>query len=257
MNHQRLEERIIAWFEGDLEESDGKQLLEEIEKKPQAKVIFKTYEKIYQELDGEEMLLPSAGFKDRFYASMKEENDLKNIPNNVRTLPRFELLKYAAAILLLVAVGVLIGINITKQGEITGITGELLAIKKEMKSLLKNESTAQRIRAVRMSNKFSTPDTEILKALINTMNSDKSENVRLSAIDALEKFSDQEVVIKALLKALENSEEDFIQIKLIQILAERKQKKALPYLDQIINNKKSSKYLRNEAADGKKSIISI
>lgn len=89
------------------------------------------------------------------------------------------------------------------------------------------------------------------------MNNDKSENVQIAAIDALENFAHEKIVQQAFLKNLESQKEDFIQIKLIRILAQTKNKNTLPFLDKILTNKKTSKYLRTEATQSKKTIINL
>ena len=249
-----LENRIIAWFEGDLNPMDGKALLEEVKTSSKAKELFESYQAIYQDFEKEEMAQPRAGFKERFHAKVVKGNRGEE---KIIQLPRFQFLKYAVAILLLVTVGVLIGLNISKTGQIETISGEILALRKDMRGLLKNESTAFRIKAVKMSNDLEIADPEILKALIETMNSDKSENVRLAAIDALGKFSHEKIVKQAFLQKFETVQEDIIQIKLIRILADSREKTVLPYLNKIIDDQKTSKYLKTEATQGRKTIINF
>ena len=253
MNNQSLEEIIIAWFEGELENSEREDFMERINSSKEGKELFETYKMIYADLDNEEMATPSSDFKTKFHTSLKEQ-DLHFKKNKVI---RFQYLKYAAAVLLLVTVGILIGLNISKNNQLNHLSDELIAMKTEMKNLLQNESTAQRIRAVKMSSQFVETDNDLLKVLIKTMNSDKSENVRIAAIDALENFAHEEIVQQAFLKNLEIQKEDFTQIKLIRILAQAKNKNTLPFLDKIITNKKTSKYLRSEATESKRTIINL
>jgi len=242
-----LENRIIAWFEGDLNEVDEKTLLEEVNTSSEAKELFETYQAIYQDFELEEMAKPRADFKKRFQSAVVKDH----------RLPRFQMMKYAAAVLLLVTLGVLIGLNISKSGQIETINIEMVALQRDMENLLQNESTAQRIRAVKMSNQLEKADPEILRVLIKAMNSDRSENVRMAAIDALENFSHEKIVKEAFLQAFEMQQEEIIQIKLIRILAESRDKTALPYLDKIIENKKTSKYLKTEARQGRKTIVNL
>ena len=191
---------------------------------------------------------------------IRDRNDVMKENRSVgknRQLPRLQLLKYAATVLLLVTLGVLIGLNISKNGQIDSINKEMAVLRSDMKNLLQNESTAQRIRAVKMSNELETADSEILEVLIKVMNSDQSANVRVAAIDALENFSHEKIVKEAFLQAFDTPQEDMIQIKLIRILAERKEKTALPYLDKIIDDTKTSKYVKREATEGRKHIINL
>ena len=98
-----------------------------------------------------------------------------------------------------------------------------------------------------MSRSMDDADHEIIAVLVKTMIYDENEKVRLTAINALERFAHETEVKKALIKALENSEEPFFQIKIINILSSIKEKNSLPALNRIIDDKASQGYVRKEA----------
>lgn len=248
MNKENIEERIIFYFEKKMTQEEETKLLDEVFQSDEAQSLFDVYEKIYGDFEMEELEMPSKNLENRFYQTIETPS---------KRIKVFELMKYAAAVLILITVGVLIGLNISKDQKIEEINDEFLALKKGMKDLLENESTVQRIRAVKMSYDIQEADNEILEVLIKTMNSDESENVRIAAIDALEGFLQNEIVKKAFVKTLLESKDDFIQIKLIRTLAEVKDKKLLPFFNKIIEDKGTSRYLKTEATKGKEAIINI
>lgn len=249
-----VEENIIAYFEGALSEAEREELLIKVKARPEDQRLFNEYKSLYEGFENETLVVPSEAFAARVKSQLLNPVEEHHKKNRIRS---FQVVKYAAAILLLVSMGILIGLNFSKSNQLADLSEELLAVKTEMKTLLQNKSTAQRIRAVKMSNEFEVADPEVLSTLILTMNTDDSENVRIAAIDALESFSYETQVKKAFIEALKNSEDDLIKIKLIRILADQKNKKLLPLVEEIIQDKAVSKYLRSEATKGRTAVINI
>ena len=79
------------------------------------------------------------------------------------------------------------------------------------------------------------------------MNDDESVNVRLAAVQALAKFSDEPGVTAALIHALEHQKEPLVQIALINLMVELKEKEAIEELEQIITDEESIETVKNEA----------
>lgn len=130
----------------------------------------------------------------------------------------------------------------------------LFELKKGMNELIENESSFKRIKAVNMSRSINEMDDEIIAVLVKTMIYDENEKVRLTAVNALERFANETAVKKALIKALENSEEPFFQIKIINILSSIKEESSIPALNRIIDDKASKGYLREEAISARQFI---
>jgi len=130
-------------------------------------------------------------------------------------------------------------------------------MKSTMNSMLNDQSSFKRIRAVNMSSELPSVDNEVIDALIRTMNDDKNENVQLAAVNALENFVGKESVKKALLEALATTNEPFFKIKVIKLLSNTKDERALPFLNQIIDDEASQGYLKDEAENAKQAIKSL
>lgn len=134
---------------------------------------------------------------------------------------------------------------------------ELFALKTTMSQLLDNESSIKRIKAVSLSNSMEVADPEIIQIMISTMQNDEDESVKLAAVNALEEYAHMEVVKHALIEALEASDKAFFKIKIINILTELKEERALPLLDQIIDDNGSHGYLKEEAISARNSLKSL
>jgi hypothetical protein len=89
-------------------------------------------------------------------------------------------------------------------------------------SLLQQQSASDRLRGVNWSYRLELPDSEVLSALLHTLNSDENVNVRLAAVDALYKFADSSMVRRSLRQSLPAQNSPIVQIALIDMLADLK-----------------------------------
>ena len=85
-------------------------------------------------------------------------------------------------------------------------------------SLLERQSATSRLEGISWSSRVDRPDGELLSALVATLNHDPNTNVRLASLDALEKFSGEDSVRKALVGSLSVQDSPLVQIALIDAL---------------------------------------
>jgi hypothetical protein len=85
-------------------------------------------------------------------------------------------------------------------------------------SLMDKQSASSRLEGISWSNQVDRPDQELLTALLTTLNHDPNTNVRLASLDALEKFTSDASVRKALEKSIPLQQSPLIQIALIDSL---------------------------------------
>lgn len=257
MNNFDIEAKIITYFEGALSSDEKATLLKEINNSDTTKELFETYQSMYQGLDATIIHQPSVHLKNNFYRHLESTEKIISLKSKRTSFSIRPYLKYAAIGLILITFGALIGINWSQNQQVSTINQEMIALRTEMKNLLKNESTSVRIRAINMSNTLIETDEGIVQVLIKTMDGDDSENVRLATIDALEKFAHHPIVRTTFLNTLDKENSDFIKIKIINILASIKEPSAVRYLEQIIEDKNASRYLKHEANLGKEAIINL
>jgi len=116
----------------------------------------------------------------------------------------------------------------------------------EVLAQFENQSASKRIQAVNTSEEFTNKDTKIIEALINRLFFDKNTSVRLAAVEALSKFTSEEMVKTALIKSLETDKDPAIQIELIQILSKIQEKRALEPMKKLLENKDVPSYVKQE-----------
>jgi hypothetical protein len=85
-------------------------------------------------------------------------------------------------------------------------------------SLLDKQSASSRLQGVSWGSQIDRPDQELLDALLATLNHDQNINVRLASLDALEKFTSDAAVRKALENSIPAQESPLLQIALIDSL---------------------------------------
>jgi HEAT repeat protein len=98
------------------------------------------------------------------------------------------------------------------------------------------ESTSQRLKAAAAFDQITNTDHDIVDALVKTMNTDPSTNVRLAALDALGKFSKETYVKKKLLTSLGKQTDPMVQISLIELLTRMRESSILNELDKLVND---------------------
>lgn len=140
----------------------------------------------------------------------------------------------------------------------SGPDSELLALRQEvqeMKEVLlatqaQSSSASERIQAVSQEFETDQPDTDILKALINTMNFDPNVNVRLAACESLFRFKEEPLVRQALIESLKVQKDPNLQITLIEMLVQMKEKRAVPEMNRLIKDRQSLEIVKLKAQEG-------
>jgi HEAT repeat protein len=125
---------------------------------------------------------------------------------------------------LLVAVGVWIGRGTHPTGGGAGDVRVLAAEVEDMRTvlstaLLNQFSPVDRLMVVQAMSSGSRLEEPALRALVRTVESDPSPNVRLAAVDALSRFLDRAEVREGMLGAMEKQTYPMVQISLIDALA--------------------------------------
>lgn len=104
--------------------------------------------------------------------------------------------------------------------EVASLRQELVGMRQMVTlSLLQQQNATDRLRGVAWSERVPQQDTEVLSALLYTLNHDQSVNVRLSAADALGTFATSPLVRKALPESLAKQDSPLVQASLIDVMS--------------------------------------
>lgn len=209
---------------------------------------------------------PSKKMHDRFYAMLEayKQSDLfeKTAARRSKIFddwlerwwPRRPAVQFVLAALLLV-LGLIIGTIFTMRGAKGGEIAQLREEVHDMRqlvtiSLLEKQSAIDRLRGVNLSYQIAQPDSQVLIALLDTLNYDSNVNVRLAAVDALYLFHDKKIVKEGLIKSFSNQTSPLVQIALIDLMVDIRERQSIEALKQLIQNKKLNPTVKERAEWG-------
>lgn len=252
MDEKKMKDLMIDYIDGNLTGELKEFVAKHIDKSAENRKEYEELKATMELLSHDIALEPESTLKLDFEAALrkeiKTEKSAKITPLNKW---RFSPMQIAASLALVIS-GVFIGMWLMK---INNHDQELAQIKKEMEatkrlvmqSLTDNSSASRRLQGVNASYTIGEEDDEIVDVLIHTMNTDENTNVRLAAVEALARFTDEPKVINALIASLESQSDPLIQITLINLMVQLKEKRALDELKNIIDDKKTMETVKDEA----------
>ena len=224
---------------------------------------LETVESVWSRLGVLEDAQPGPQVRPRFYA-MLEEHQLEARAHPRRRVtfldwvegwwPARPMWQFALALLLL-TVGVGLGRwsmeKPRQDGELARVHDEVGGLRELLTlSLLQQQSASERLRGVSWGSQVQQPEEPVLAALLQTLNSDPNVNVRLAALDALQRVSNLQRVREGLLQALEKQKSPLVQITLIDWLVESKERRAVDLLARISEQSKFQPKVRERARWG-------
>jgi len=179
-----------------------------------------------------------------------------------RLWPRQPALQFALAVLLF-ALGLVIGPSLghlqprdlggatTNNHALARLREEVAGMKQLVTlSLLQQQSASERLRGVEWSYRLGHADEQVLSALLSALDSDPNVNVRLAAVDALQQFARSGFVKQGLLDSLPRQSSPLVQIELINLLVELKERESVPVLKALLQNNELNDAVRQRAEWG-------
>lgn len=234
--------RLIDYLDNNLSEKERKEVEMRLKSTSEDQKELEELSTMFDALSNDPIEQPSSRLRANFEQLLTEEKAA--VAPKVIALDRSNnwksSLRIAASILIVVS-AFLLGkfANLEMDGQNEFKTAEVLA-------QFKNESASTRIQAVNTSEEFTYKNTRIIEALIERLYFDKNTSVRLAAVEALSKFTSEEIVKTALIKSLETEKDPAIQIELIQILTRIQEKRALEPMKKLLNEKDVPSYVKRE-----------
>lgn len=135
--------------------------------------------------------------------------------------------------------------------EVASLKGEVNDMRRIVAvSLLKQASPSERLLGVSWSAQIDRPGHEIIQALLETLNNDRNVNVRLAAVDALYLFSDYPEVKEGLIDSLAGQTSPLVQMALINLLVEIRERRAAEALERLIQDEKLNPKVKERAERG-------
>lgn len=252
METDKLKSFLIDYIDGDLSAEERKIVEKELAENENSLRWYEQLKQVMSEIDHAPKLEPTSSLQLNFEKTLQQEISNSKKGKQVFFQP-MDWRIAAGFIFLMVSVGIGFWINKNneQQREIARLREEMDSTKRMMMAMMTNsQSASQRILGVAASYQIDQPDDEIVKALLKTMNEDPNTNVRLAALEALGKFHHQAHVRAALIASLAKQIDPVVQISLIRLMVEMKEKSVIQELDRITRDKESIKAVKDEAYSG-------
>jgi hypothetical protein len=260
MKCEEVELKMVDYLDGNLSQGDREEIEKHLETCERCLDELRESQQILNLITKDELVKPDESLRINFYhmlhSEIKKAEEQKTISLKQPVIPWYTLGRYrAAAGLALLIAGTFLGMlihsglgNSVASDELKQLHSEVSELKKaSMFTMLKDESSSDRIQAVRYVEELDKPDQNVIDVLVTTLNNDRNVNVRMAAAYALSKFADQRSVCDTLVKSLSLQSDPILQVTLINILTEKKEKSALKPIQEIIANRSTMKEVRTVA----------
>lgn len=198
--------------------------------------------------------IPSQEMQAVFYQNLeKEKNNLdsKSAKNgwwNLLSLQHLTKVNWGFGVIALL-VGLFLG-NFFQSGsneKIDILTEELQKTQETMMmALLEKESSRDRLKAVKISNKMTDVSSPVIEALLHTLNNDDNVNVRLAAIEALADFAENPKVRKGLIDAIQYQDAPMVQLTLAELMVILQDKRSVDEFKNLINKKETPTEIKTQ-----------
>jgi Putative zinc-finger/HEAT repeats len=241
---ERVKEHLAEYLSGNLDGPAREKFVSHLEQCPRCRAEVEELGALWRSLEFLPSAQPSVAMRGRFnemleaYRFGQAEAQREASKANIRQMPqpRYAWWQLAAAACALLAFGAVAGRIALPQHagptpEVAQLRGEVESMRQLVTlSLLQQQSAGARLRGVTYSYQMDRPDPEVENALLYTVNHDPNVNVRLSAVDALQKYTHNPRVGKALVDAISPQDSPLVQIALIDLLVEAKEGSVIPEL---------------------------
>ena len=263
MNCERIREQIPEALAGRLDKASREALVEHLEGCAGCRTDVAELNAVWRGLETMKAgtdASPDTGAKLRFQemlaayqAGMAAVQPLVVTPPRAAWFPPRSVWQFAAAAGLLLG-GILFGRYLPQRA--AGGSPELAQLRGQVEnlhqmvalSMLQQQSPSARMQGVTYSEKFAQPNPPVLDALLQAVNHDSNVNVRLSAVDALQKFATGPEVAQAILNSIPGQESPLVQIALVDMLVQINARATVPGLTRISQDPQIDQMVRQRAA---------
>ena len=249
---ERVRERIPECLAGSLDHAARESLLAHLETCPACRAELADLNAVWRGLGSLPEPEPDPAMRGRFLEVLEayQAGRASGPGRQVMNLPHKWQAGLAFALLL---VGVCLGRYVAEprgaSPDVARLQGQVESLRQLVTlSLLQEQSPSSRLRGVTYSYQMAQPDAQVEQALLYAVNHDSNVNVRLSAVDALEKYAANPQIRRALADAVPVQDSPLVQIALVDLLVQLNDKEAAPALRKLAQDAQADNQVRQHAA---------
>ena len=249
--------QLTAWWAGELPEAQGIVLEAEVRADPKLRVEAEALKSLWDELGEMSPPVPSPFLGTRFQAALKGYEEGRSRKRNTAAwlgawrewrewLPA-PVMAGAAMMML----GFLFGYGYHRQEagveRVVKLEQQVDSMTKLVALALLNDRSANgRIEAMQWAER-AQPSEELADSLLQVLNHDENDNVRLEAVSALQRMSYQPPVRKKLVDAMSRQSSPLVQIALIDTYSKMDERSAVPVVRKIAQDPEIHAAVRRRA----------
>lgn len=244
MKNRDLNEKAAELLRDDLSPEEREAIIKSLEEEGLSGEELEALMQLHADIDNVFSSEPGERMDSRFHSMLQDENKKeKQYEDNASRLTfsnRYSWLFAAAGIALFVLgwfSASLMGDSRTENSQLADLSGEVRQLKETLVlTMLDQPSTVERIKAVNMIGEFETPDSRIIENLIVVLNTDNNDNVRLLALEALIKYSDNEEVRAGLISSISEQTSPMIQLRMAELMIAMNEKSSVGEFRKLLND---------------------
>ncbi len=263
MKKDDIEELLPEYLDNTISEKDRIEVEVYLAKSPEMRKELEEMKRLFDAFGQEEVDVPSNSLRMRFEEALESEKKEQDrviplVQKEKGTSWASNVLKVAASIALLVTSFQIGSVFQQKKvdNNIASLENETLQMKQTvMLSLMENQSASKRIQGVNYIEEIPNPDDAVVEALSHRMLNDENDNVRLTAFEALSRFTSSEKVKDVFIEALGQEKNPSIQIAIIQVLVQIQEKKAIGPMQRLLEQEDTQPFIKEQIKTGLPKII--
>lgn len=247
MKRQELKEILFDLIHGNLSHEDEAEAIVRLEESGISKEEIESVSSVNHLIEKTRVPEPTSGMDKRFYAMLEEEKKraLLGEPEIRKGTPSFVTsiapgLRIAAGIALFLLgwfTSGWFGSSPVRDTQVADLAGEVKHLRETLVlTMMQQSSTLERIKAVNMVSQFEETDRQIIESLINVLDNDTNDNVRLLALEALVRFSSVTEVREGLIASISNQTSPLVQLRLAEIMVALEEKRAVPEFKKMLQD---------------------
>jgi hypothetical protein len=262
MTSEEIRILIPQYLSGQLTATEKEAFEEQLRQNADLRIETEELRALWDELGSLPQEEPSAAVRARFYQKLNDIKAGRRQPVNAGFAwwkPGLAgLVRQGAIATILFSLGLFVGRENRPTGtpapaddEVKKLGTEVQSLRQTVAlSLLDRQSATSRLEGISWSSRVDRPDQDLVSALETVLNQDPNINVRLSALDALGKFTDDARVRKALVAAIPKQDSPLVQIALIDALVHLRDSSAKPELRKLTRDSEINSVVRQRAEWG-------
>lgn len=267
MNCERVREQIADYLAGRMDARTREELAAHMEDCAACRADFEELGQVWERMEELPAPEPSPAMRRRFQETLRAYQagmEAAQVARPVQTRPG-TLLRWpsrpawqAALAASLFIAGVFGGRYLTTPqrpaegvNDVAQLRGQVESLRQLVAlSLLQEQSPSARLRGVTYTTQMAEPDDQVEQALLRAMNHDSNVNVRLSAVDALQKFAGSPAVRRALADSIPMQDSPLVQAAIVDLLVQLNDRDAAPALRKLSQDMQANEAVRQRAAWG-------